>query len=278
MKSLLNSTNWLFWNIFYDVNKKLGDLCGYIEVLAGRGIVTTVRSYYRPYDTVTRAEMIKMVMWSIGIETYTRYLDVTPQQLGDLYGYILQAEKKWCLNSTFPSNTLEPHKSALRGEVFQVGLCSVSGDIQSNSFLLQKFRNEDLGVSFLYPQSFIDFTNTPIDIHTIVNSDSISIVWSNGIMYTLIIKKLPPHQTLENYITLNHWSFASSQLRRVNLGDGYERFDFWPMNLDTGFPESGVYNSEVHKIAIFPTEHECTFEDDNNNCITEQIIQTLKLH
>lgn len=104
------------WTIYTDVKSSLWDLCWYIETLARGKIVSTSNKYYRPNDTVTRAEAIKIllgVIWEWKSSINSGYMDVN--NLGDLEWYINKAKEIW---SIADAKYIYPNSSILRHEVF----------------------------------------------------------------------------------------------------------------------------------------------------------------
>ena len=109
-------------DVFSDVSlAKLGDLCGYVEGLADAGVVSTASATFRPSANVTRAEMIKMILGSLGETASTEdagYMDLNG--LGDLAGYINRANEIGCAAT---SSYFRPNASASRGEAFKIAAC-----------------------------------------------------------------------------------------------------------------------------------------------------------
>lgn len=56
-------------NIFNDVRSDLGDICGYVESLAGAGIIPTVTANFYPYQPISRADATKWILSAVGETT-----------------------------------------------------------------------------------------------------------------------------------------------------------------------------------------------------------------
>jgi hypothetical protein len=108
-------------NVYSDVKSSLGDLCGYIEALAEAGVVSTSYANFRPSASVTRAEMVKMLLGAVGeapSTTSAGYMDVA--NLGDLTGYINRANELGCAaDATY----FRPNATSSRGEAFKIAAC-----------------------------------------------------------------------------------------------------------------------------------------------------------
>jgi hypothetical protein len=77
-------------NVYVDVTGSLGDLCSYLEIAASGGIISLAHTTFRPYDTISRAEMVKMLLAAKDISpsvVKAGFSDVSPS-LGDLEGFI----------------------------------------------------------------------------------------------------------------------------------------------------------------------------------------------
>lgn len=111
--------------VYGDVNSNLGDLCGYIEALAGAGVVSTTNANFRPLAPVTRAEMTKMILGALGESPSAKsagYQDVTAS-LGDLAGYINRAnELKCAANAPY----FRVNATSTRGETFKIAACAAN--------------------------------------------------------------------------------------------------------------------------------------------------------
>lgn len=86
-------------NMYSDVTPLLGDLCGYIESAADRGIVSKAYSYFRFADPVTRAELVKMLLMAADIPpsaVSAGFLDVSPI-VGDLSLFINAGVADGCI-------------------------------------------------------------------------------------------------------------------------------------------------------------------------------------
>jgi hypothetical protein len=106
--------------VFSDVSATLGDLCGSIEALAEAGVVASV-NYFRPTASVTRAEMVKMLVGVVGEEgssTDAGYMDIA--DLGDLAMYINRANEMGCAAD---ASYFRPNATASRGEAFKIAAC-----------------------------------------------------------------------------------------------------------------------------------------------------------
>jgi S-layer homology domain len=107
--------------VYGDVSSTLGDLCGYVEALAEAGVVSTANANFRPNASVTRAEMIKMVLGGLGEESSdfaTNHSDTA--NLGDLTGYINRATEMGCANDGM---YFRPSATSSRGETFKIASC-----------------------------------------------------------------------------------------------------------------------------------------------------------
>lgn len=105
---------------FTDVTSDLGDLCGYIEALGEAGVVASV-NYFRPTASVTRAEMVKMLVGVVGEEGSSAdagYMDIAG--LGDLAMYINRANELGCAAD---AAYFRPNATASRGEAFKIAAC-----------------------------------------------------------------------------------------------------------------------------------------------------------
>lgn len=108
--------------LYSDVSSNLGNLCGYIEAAAEAGIVSRTRTIFRPVDSITRAEMIKMLLIANKIppsDTPSGFSDV-PDALGDLVRYINAGVEQGCVRA---GNIFRPNAASSRGEVFKVATC-----------------------------------------------------------------------------------------------------------------------------------------------------------
>lgn len=108
-------------NVYGDVNSSLGDLCGFIEALADAGVVSTANANFRPSASVTRAEMVKMVLGAVGetpSDVDAGYTDVA--NLLDLTGYINRANELGCAAT---ATYFRPNATASRGEAFKIASC-----------------------------------------------------------------------------------------------------------------------------------------------------------
>ena len=106
--------------VFADVTSTLGDLCGYVEALADAGVVASATNF-RPSASVTRAEMVKMLVGVVGEEgssTDAGYMDVAG--LGDLAMYINRANEMGCAAD---ASYFRPNATASRGEAFKIAAC-----------------------------------------------------------------------------------------------------------------------------------------------------------
>lgn len=77
-------------NIYIDVSSSLGDLCSYLEAAASGGIISQDYTAFRPSDSITRAEMVKMLLAAKDISpsvVKAGFSDVS-SSLGDLEGFI----------------------------------------------------------------------------------------------------------------------------------------------------------------------------------------------
>lgn len=105
---------------YADVTSSLGDLCGYVEALEEAGVVASATNF-RPTASVTRAEMVKMLLGVVGEEPSTEdagYMDVAG--LGDLTGYINRANELGCAAT---ASYFRPNATASRGEAFKIAAC-----------------------------------------------------------------------------------------------------------------------------------------------------------
>lgn len=105
---------------YADVTSKLGDLCGYVEALEEAGVVASATNF-RPTASVTRAEMVKMLLGVVGEEgsdVDAGYSDLTG--LGDLAMYINRANEMGC---AVDSAYFRPNATASRGEAFKIAAC-----------------------------------------------------------------------------------------------------------------------------------------------------------
>ncbi len=105
---------------FADVTSSLGDLCGYIEALEEAGVVASATNF-RPTASVTRAEMVKMLVGVVGEEgsaTDAGYMDLNG--LGDLAMYINRANEMGCAAT---ATYFRPNATASRGEAFKIAAC-----------------------------------------------------------------------------------------------------------------------------------------------------------
>lgn len=105
---------------YADVTSSLGDLCGYVEALEEAGVVASATNF-RPTASVTRAEMVKMLLGVVGEEGSSAdagYMDLAG--LGDLAMYINRANELGCAaDSTY----FRPNATASRGEAFKIAAC-----------------------------------------------------------------------------------------------------------------------------------------------------------
>ncbi len=108
-------------DVYSDVSSTLGDLCGYIEALAEAGVVSTANANFRPAASVTRAEMVKMLLGAVGetgSSTDAGYMDVA--NLGDLTGFVNRANELGCAaDATY----FRPNSTSTRGEAFKIAAC-----------------------------------------------------------------------------------------------------------------------------------------------------------
>lgn len=105
---------------YADVTSSLGDLCGYVEALEEAGVVASATNF-RPTASVTRAEMVKMLLGVVGEEASSEdagYTDLA--NLGDLAGYINRANELGCAAD---SAYFRPNATASRGEAFKIAAC-----------------------------------------------------------------------------------------------------------------------------------------------------------
>ncbi len=105
---------------YADVTSSLGDLCGYVEALEEAGVVASATNF-RPTASVTRAEMVKMLLGVVGEEpsdTDAGYMDIAG--LGDLAGYINRANELGCAAD---ASYFRPNATASRGEAFKIAAC-----------------------------------------------------------------------------------------------------------------------------------------------------------
>ena len=105
---------------YADVTSSLGDLCGYVEALEEAGVVATATNF-RPTASVTRAEMVKMLLGVVGEEGSSSdagYMDLTG--LGDLAMYVNRANELGCAAS---GTYFRPNATASRGEAFKIAAC-----------------------------------------------------------------------------------------------------------------------------------------------------------
>lgn len=109
-------------NIYKDVNGTLRDLCGYVETAANAGIISAKISTFRPSDDVSRAELVKMLLASVGANPSSKSAGFTdvPTSMGDLAGYINRATELGCID---PSKYFQPNNAASRGESFKIAAC-----------------------------------------------------------------------------------------------------------------------------------------------------------
>lgn len=101
LKMAGNSTSRCTGKIFFDVDSRLEDLCGYVEAAAQNGIVSKGFSNFRPSDPVTRAEMVKMLFAANDPEPSNvsgMFTDV-PETYGDLAHYINFAASTGCVKN-----------------------------------------------------------------------------------------------------------------------------------------------------------------------------------
>lgn len=111
---------------YADVTSSLGDLCGYVEALEEAGVVASV-NYFRPLASVTRAEMVKMLLGVVGEEGSSAdagYMDIA--DLGDLAGYINRANEMGCAAD---AAYFRPNATASRGEAFKIAACVAGLDV-----------------------------------------------------------------------------------------------------------------------------------------------------
>jgi S-layer homology domain len=116
-------------DVYSDVGAGLGDLCGFVEALADAGVVSTASATFRPNANVTRAEMIKMILGTLGetpSDVDAGYMDV--DGLGDLRGYINRANEIGCISSGM---YFRPNASSTRGEAFKVAVVCSGLDVDS---------------------------------------------------------------------------------------------------------------------------------------------------
>lgn len=109
-------------NMYSDVTPALGDLCGYIETAANSGIVSRLYAWFRFSDTVTRAELVKMLLAADKIEpspVSAGFSDVS-SSLGDLNGYINAGVAEGCIRA---GALFRPSAPSTRGEVFKFAAC-----------------------------------------------------------------------------------------------------------------------------------------------------------
>lgn len=109
-------------DIYSDVTDSLGDLCGYIETAAHAGIISRLYSRFRFSDTVSRAELVKMLLAANKItpsSVSAGFSDVPPS-LGDLSGYINAGVAEGCIKANV---LFRPNAPSTRGEVFKFAAC-----------------------------------------------------------------------------------------------------------------------------------------------------------
>lgn len=107
--------------VYADVGASLGDLCGYIEALNEAGVVASATNF-RPLASVTRAEMVKMLLGVVGetgSTTSAGYMDVAG--LGDLTGFINRAHEMGCAAT---ATYFRPNATSTRGESFKIAACA----------------------------------------------------------------------------------------------------------------------------------------------------------
>ena len=113
-------------DVYSDVGTGLGDLCGFVEALADAGVVSTASATFRPNASVTRAEMVKMILGALGdtpSDVDAGYTDL--DGLGDLRGYVNRANELGCVGD---SQYFRPNATSTRGEAFKVAtVCSGLG-------------------------------------------------------------------------------------------------------------------------------------------------------
>jgi hypothetical protein len=109
-------------DVYSDVGAAQGDLCGYIEALADAGVVSTASATFRPTASVTRAEMVKMILGALGetgSEADAGYMDLS--SMGDLAGYVNRANELGCAAD---NDYFRPNATASRGEAFKIAACA----------------------------------------------------------------------------------------------------------------------------------------------------------
>ncbi len=109
-------------DVYSDVGAAQGDLCGFIEALADAGVVSTASATFRPTASVTRAEMVKMILGALGetgSETDAGYMDLSA--MGDLAGYVNRANELGCAAD---ASYFRPNATASRGEAFKIAACA----------------------------------------------------------------------------------------------------------------------------------------------------------
>lgn len=114
-------------DVYSDVGARLGDLCGYVEALADAGVVSTASATFRPSANITRAEMVKMILGSLGetgSDVDAGYMDL--DGLGDLRGYVNRANEIGCISSNM---YFRPNASSTRGEAFKVAVVCAGLDV-----------------------------------------------------------------------------------------------------------------------------------------------------
>ena len=110
-----------------DVDKSYGDLCGYIEWAAALSIIRSGNGVsFRPKDSITRAELSKILLSAVGIEPITSaplYADVG-DSLWDLTSYVHALASLGCVSTD--TSYFRPQAPATRWEVFKIAQCVAS--------------------------------------------------------------------------------------------------------------------------------------------------------
>ena len=108
--------------MYSDVSSEVGNLCSYIETAADAEIVSKSYPRFRVSDTVTRAELIKMLLVAntTNLSSVPAGFSDTPSSLGDLVGYINAGVGMGCIRA---STFFRPNASATRAEVFKITTC-----------------------------------------------------------------------------------------------------------------------------------------------------------
>lgn len=167
------------WKIFTDVQSTLWDLCGYIETLADAKVVSTSNKYYRPNDTVTRAEAIKIllgVIWAWKSNINAGYMDAN--NLGDLEWYINKAKEIWSIADT---KYIYPNSPILRHEVFILAAFYAGIDTSNPAFAV-------IGDAQLLSETL--FWETTTKNNTTTKSNTWYLYLKNGEKYEFTVPKI----------------------------------------------------------------------------------------